>query len=75
MLNCKVCILAHMLQHPELLFWKKCPSCGYCQFDSDAHARHPKASKLATYRMQSGQEIPQVDKSEEPDSATSSHKE
>lgn len=65
-----------MLQHPELLFWKKCPTCGYTEFDSESHSRYPSASKFATYRMMLGVEpVPEKDKLKELDSATSSHKE
>lgn len=64
-----------MLQHPELIFWKKCPTCGWSVFDSESHAKSPKASKMATYKMQSGSISQFDDMSKELDSTTSSHKE
>lgn len=44
-----------MLHHPELMFWKKCPTCGYTEYKPEAHAKYPKAHKLTTYAMASGQ--------------------
>jgi hypothetical protein len=38
-----------MLQHPELILWKKCPTCGYCQLDVEATKRHPKLDHLIRY--------------------------
>lgn len=75
-MQCKFCILSWMSLHPELLFFKKCNTCGYTEFDSESYSRHPGAPKLATYRMMLGFEpVPDEDKSKEPCSATSSHKE
>lgn len=67
-----------MQQHQELIFWRKCPTCGYTEFDSESHAKSPNVYKNATYKMLSGLEpVPdqQANKIEEPCSATSSHKE
>ena len=33
--QCPVCILSVMHDHPELLYWVKCPICGYSQFNSE----------------------------------------
>lgn len=76
-MNCKRCITVHMLQHPELIFWLKCPTCGYCELDSEAKSKHPKANKLTTYAQLFGQHPahPQEDTLEEQHSPTSSHKE
>jgi hypothetical protein len=29
MSRCRVCPLSRMEQHPELIWWSKCPTCGY----------------------------------------------
>lgn len=45
-----------MRQHPELVFWKKCPICGYTIFDSESHSKRPKVTKMLTFRMMAGHE-------------------
>lgn len=78
MRNCKICILSRMQPHNELLFFYKCPTCGYTEFDSESYSKSSVIYKYATYKMLSGLEpVPdhQVDKSKELDSSTSSHKE
>lgn len=59
-----------MLQHPELIFWKKCPCCGYCELDEKAKAKMPNANKFTTYAHLFGYSM-----ITEHDSATSLHKE
>ena len=38
-----------MLDHPDLMWWKKCPCCGYCEFDLK-HI-HPSNHELALKNM------------------------
>ena len=41
--NCKVCHTVSMIPHDELLFWYKCPSCGYSEVDQQSKDKYPKA--------------------------------
>jgi len=34
-MRCRVCKITVMEQHRELLWWKKCPTCGYCALATD----------------------------------------
>lgn len=66
-----------MNRHPELIFWRKCPTCGYCEFVSDEHARQPTASKVAKYSVYTGsaQDEKLADKiAEQSDSPSASRK-
>lgn len=42
--NCKTCILSWMLRHPELIMFKKCQTCGYCEVDEEMIKRYPHIS-------------------------------
>lgn len=51
--NCKICSLVLMQPHKELMFWFKCSTCGYTEFDLNLihPSRHEQAlrSKYARY--------------------------
>lgn len=63
-----------MKQHPELIYFRKCPTCGYSELDSESYSKNPNIYKYATYNMLMGfEEVTQT--KEEPCSTTSSQKE
>jgi hypothetical protein len=45
--NCPHCILSYLLQHPELFFWLKCPTCGYSKLDEKLVALYPHIDKMS----------------------------
>ena len=61
-----------MCQHPELIFWLKCPSCGYCELDVETYSKKPKACKLTKYNQL---QIPECTTKEQCDCSNASHKE
>lgn len=48
-MKCRNCVLSWMGLHPELLFWLKCSTCGWCTLDEEARARMPNACVHAKY--------------------------
>ena len=72
--NCKTCILSWMLRHPELIMFKKCQTCGYCEVDEEMIKRYPHINRFARY---DGTIAPSrlEDKKEEQLDSTSSRKE
>lgn len=46
-MNCPHCVLSLMAQHPELLFWLKCPICGFSAIDKDKLSKYPNIDKMA----------------------------
>lgn len=45
--NCPICKLSWLSQHPELMFWKKCDTCGYSEIDQDAISKYNNIDPLS----------------------------
>jgi ribosomal protein S27AE len=43
--NCSICKIVLLQQHQELVFWFKCPTCGFTEFDIELI--HPNKHTLA----------------------------
>ena len=40
---CPSCHIGYMTQHPELMFYRKCQFCGFCNVNKDLKDRYPLA--------------------------------
>jgi hypothetical protein len=54
-----------MNRHPDLLFYLKCPTCGYTEYQSHEHEKIPNADKLSNTFLYTGHGLEQQLKDEE----------
>jgi ferredoxin len=49
--------MAYLLDHPKLMFWKKCPCCGYCEDEC--------GENLLTFKEKEYNKLESIDTSED----------